>query len=225
MDMPRQRVMRGLLGGGLVFSLAFAATYLVRSLAASREATGRTPPDVATSQAPRDKGPIEELVMVYLGAASCGWSNVPEMAPLLREARSRLVVQARMLGWRFHTIGIAVDWGVEDGLQHLRRNGPFDQVATGGNWGNAALSQLLGAVTEVPATPQVVIIRRRLMPPDFDMGYFTPRVADEAVLLRLSGLIELKRWVRNGAPVPALEVRRPTGAVRSTPADEAPAGR
>jgi hypothetical protein len=115
------RALRFAAVGGAIFGAAFAITYLARAHIAARSSDGLTPLDVRVSQVPRGTIAFEELLMVYVGAASCSWSNVPEMQQMLRDVKSSLISQARANGWRFHAVGIAIDWDVEAGLAHLHR--------------------------------------------------------------------------------------------------------
>jgi hypothetical protein len=147
----------------------------------------------------------EQLVMVYVGSARCVWANDPQLPKLVEQAKLALETQAARRGWSFEAIGIAVDWIPEEGLDHLRRLGRFDEVSAGYGWANLAAAEFFNdRVPEPAATPEVLVLRRSLTMPnslDGPSGYV---LANQQVVARKSGLVELRRWVQDGALVPAL---------------------
>ncbi len=149
------------------------------------------------------RGGGDELVMVYLGAASCGWSNAEGMPELIEKIKLALHAEATARGWAFESVGIALDWNVEAGLSHLRKFGGFDEVSAGRNWDNSLAVRYLGAVEELPATPQIIAIHRVVTAANMRDGPFVLQSDSEEVLVRMSGGVEIKRWVRNGVPLPA----------------------
>ncbi len=206
----RSLALLGIGGFGLMFGLT---------------ASGRLPARVSHALAPwrpsstdgyqpsYARGGGDELVMIYLGAASCAWSNAEGMPGLVERVKVELHAKAAARGWAFEAVGIALDWDVEQGLKHLRKFGEFDEVSAGRNWDNSLALRYFGAhVTEPPSTPQVIAIHRIVTPANFRDGPFVLETTGEEVLFRVAGGVELKRWVRNGIPVPMGALQSRVGA-------------
>lgn len=144
------------------------------------------------------RDPGEELVFVFIGSASCRWSNLPEMVELFRDGRDAVQAKAQAAGLGFATMGVAQDNTVELGIEHLRRFGRFDEMAVGRGWLNTSLLKYVyGELPGVAATPQVVVVARSLIEHGGQWD-----VDGEQVLVRLSGLSEIRRWVEGGSEVP-----------------------
>jgi hypothetical protein len=144
------------------------------------------------------------LVLVYLGASTCGWSNAAGMPELIDSVKIAMAQVARARGWSFEAVGIALDWDPEAGFAHLQKMGRFDEVATGYNWGNTLAMRYFGEYSaEAPSTPELILVHRFLNAPNFESGPFMLEVTDEGVLYRAVGGIEIQRWARNHFPVPA----------------------
>jgi hypothetical protein len=184
------------------FTAAFGITYSAWPTGAYRGLGGResSTPSQASSEA-ADSTRLH-LVVVYVGAASCGWSNLPEVSELVRAVADSVRARARAKGAQFVAIGVALDWNVSDGIKHLARTAAFDQVASGGNWGNELASRYHSLVRDLPSTPQVLVLERTIAEPRHAVGRFLPEIRVERILFRVSGVVELKRWVRNGVPLP-----------------------
>jgi hypothetical protein len=147
----------------------------------------------------------EQLVLIYFGKAHCAWSNRPEMPELIETAKLHLATLAAAKGWSFEAMGVALDWSPTDGLAHLSKFGSFDEVAAGFNWANAsALRYFADRIPEPTATPQILVLRRTLLKPDFSAGAFTYRAVNERLVLRKVGVFEIHQWVKNDLPVPGL---------------------
>lgn len=177
------------------FAITFAATYnhaiSVPYLSRSDDSSDRrTASPVAGSGL--------ELVLVYVGAAACGPSNVPQLPAALERIRTAVGQQALTSGMGFRTIGIAKDADARTGLDHLRKFGRFDEVAAGGGWLNTgALKYIFGDLPGVGATPQIAVILRTVEREGSALG-----VRDERVLTRKVGVTELTEWSNAGGRLP-----------------------
>lgn len=141
-----------------------------------------------------------ELVMVYFGSESCGPSNVDYLPEAVEEIKLALRETAFENAMSFSTIGVGIDWAVEDGIQHLRKFGQFDEIMSGRSWLNRGA--FLYAWQEVPgeaATPQVVVISRDIIPPSSTRGSVSIR--DVSLVTRVVGPDRIRDWIRSGAPV------------------------
>lgn len=157
------------------------------------------PSDQVQSIAAMDTGP--ELALVYIGSSACYWSNVDGLPSLIREVGAQLREQAQANGHHFASIGIARDRNVENGLRHLRKMGPFDEVMTGRGWMNIGVLKYVYEDLRGPAiTPQVLVVRRQLYREE------TTGIRDEQVLVRKAGVAEIEAWIRQGVPVPGIAV-------------------
>ena len=151
------------------------------------------------------RDPGEELVFVFIGSSSCHWSNLPEMVQLVRDGRDAVHAKAEAEGLGFAAMGVAQDNIAERGIEHLRQFGRFDELAVGRGWLNSSLLKYVyGEFPGAAATPQVVVVARSLIEHG---GQWS--VEAERVLVRLSGLSEIRRWVESGSQIPGLKVSRP----------------
>lgn len=142
--------------------------------------------------------PGQELVFVVIGSSSCAWSRLSETANLVREARDSLVARTEASHVTLATVGVAKDNIPERGIRHLRRFGRFDEVMTGRGWRNAGVLRYIYNDFPGPAvTPQVLVIARELARSG---GQW--EIADERVLVRKAGLLEIRRWVNGGSGIP-----------------------
>ena len=140
----------------------------------------------------------DQLVLVYIGSSTCGWSNRPELSPMIRNLKSELSERAGAAGLGFAAVGVARDIRAADGLAHLEEFGPFDEVMAGNSWANTGIQEFVygvGGMGGPGATPQVVLVSRRL---DYSAGHVS--LVDGRVLLRRSGFGEISDWVDAGAP-------------------------
>ena len=150
--------------------------------------------------------PGEEIVLVYVGSSTCRWSNLPELPGLVRAMKTDFHSRARRRGKPFVALGIARDRLAADGLEHLAKFGAFDEVMAGNSWANTGIQHFLYGDAEIAgpaATPQVVLLSRRLADPS---GHVS--IADERVLLRKTGFEAIREWAANGLPVPELDRER-----------------
>ena len=160
----------------------------------------------------------EELLLIYVGSSTCGWSNRPELQQMVRGLKIELRSRALMEGRSFAAIGIARDRRASDGLSHLDKFGLFDEVAAGHGWANSGLQKYIygsGEMAGRAVTPQIILVSRRL---HYPAGHVS--IADEHVLLRRTGLDQISEWVDDGAPIPDHDDER---ASAPSPAFQLPA--
>jgi len=164
--------------------------------------------------------PGGELVLVFLGSSTCGFSNLPRFPARIHDIKLSLSKRAADLGLSFVAIGLALDWNAETGFRYLRKFGRFDEILVGRNWfGTGAEKFIWEEFPGEPATPQLILLYRVL--PGSKSGDSAPsgRFESERVLLRLSGIVKIDGWVRRGMPLPGLspewnaESQNPAGAL------------
>lgn len=129
----------------------------------------------------------EELVLVYLGAWSCPWSNVDGLRDAVRSIRDDWHRVAQDSGKGFATVGIAPDVSVDEGVEHLAKYGSFDEVIVGRGWLNVGMMKYVyGDIPGPAATPQVLIIERTI-----HRVAGQTWISDEKVVRRLVGADEI----------------------------------
>ena len=141
--------------------------------------------------APTEGG--EEVVLVYLGAASCGWSNIDGLPDAVRRIRDHWYALTRgEAGTGFATVGIARDVNIDAGIEHLAKYGPFDEAVVGRGWLNVGFFKYVyGEMPGPAATPQVLVVQRTV----HRTGGQT-WISDERVLRRFVGADEIMQWHR-----------------------------
>ena len=142
--------------------------------------------------------PGEQLLLVYVGSSTCGWSNRPELPGMIRRLKGELSSRAAAAGTQFAAIGVARDRKAEDGLAHLEKFGPFDEVLAGQGWANTGIQEYIYGAADMAGpgvTPQLIVLSRRL---DYSVGHVAAK--EQRVLLRKTGLGNITEWVEAGAP-------------------------
>ena len=188
-------------GVALVLAAFFAATFAgatVRRLLKSSDAQG---PGTPVLGAGRINGSLEqrEIRVVYIGRSSCAWCTSPELKTALESLRALLRARNDSLGVRGSFHGVAVDLDPDLGVSHLKHLAPFDEVGSGRGWSSAAAEPYVTGPFAGPlATPQLLVIARRLQFPD-STGTGLPLISDERLLTRKIGLMEIVAWIREGA--------------------------
>lgn len=148
-----------------------------------------------TPEARRDSG--EELLFIVIGSSGCRWSNKPELARLVRRARDVVRSEAMSRDAGFATLGVAQDNVPQLGIEHLEKFGRFDELSVGRGWRNSGLLKYVYEEFPGPAaTPQVLVVARDLIG---EGGQW--EVANERVLVRLTGVAEIAAWLQGGAHV------------------------
>lgn len=156
----------------------------------AREAREYRPGSVAAT------GTDDELVLVYLGSSSCGWSNLPEVSRAVRDAKILVAGRARNSGMRFSALGIALDVDASRGWAHLRKAGLFDEVAAGMGWANSGAEKyVFGSLAGPASTPQLLVVQRSLSTGPGGR----PKAESERVLVRKTGSNAIVSWVSRGA--------------------------
>ncbi len=184
----------------VVFAVAFMGTV-----------TGRVPsierllPQAETRSFERGKilEGGKQLVMIYLGSSSCAWANRDDVRAAVREVKKLLAERAARTERPFVTIGVSLDWSIEDGLTHLTEIGEFDEIAVGNKWVNlAAIRYIWHDVPGPASTPQIIVVERTVLAPESKDVIAVRDVPTEALLARKVGAFEILRWVDNGAALP-----------------------
>lgn len=169
--------------------------FTLAKFAASRAETGDTRALTVRYKPSHRTGPQEQRVMVYVGKASCSWSNQPDMPSVIEEIKVRLSQQAEREGKGFAAIGIAVDWSSEAALTHLQRFGKFDEIAAGNSWSNSTAARFFwGDFAGAAATPTVILYSREFSSRSGDGVEATLAFANERLIARKVGVDELRAW-------------------------------
>ena len=154
----------------------------------------------------RKVSPGQEFILVFIGSYECAASRAPELAPAFRDAQTSLRARVAAENAEFVTVGVAVDWVVDEGLAFLKDIATFDEMSAGRSWLNSSAVPLLwGAQAGEPALPQIVLLSRRIVA---DPGSY--RIDEERVLLRKVGLDEILQWQALGFPSADLPRLPPT---------------
>ena len=154
----------------------------------SRYVSLTTPPP--TNAMPYVLGVNNEYVVIYIGSAGCVYCLDEELPAHVHQIVRRVREQAESEGVLFHTVGISIDPKAEEGIGHLARLGPFDEVLAGASWVNTgAMKYVWDGFPAEPATPQVLVVRRVV---EMTQTYF--RIESESVVRRELGLPQIERW-------------------------------
>jgi len=146
-----------------------------------------------------------QLEMVFIGSPRCKWSNQPELPALINKIRSDLSILADSLGMSFNAVGIAVDWDPVAGLEYLAGIGQFNEMSSGGNWGNSmVLKHIWSDGSAVPSTPQLLVYSRDLRVPSVGGAWASFAEINREKVFGKVGFQAIKGWAENGSQVPRL---------------------
>jgi hypothetical protein len=141
--------------------------------------------------------------MLYVRAAGCGWSNQPGIPEAVEVLKLRLAEFAEREQMSFMAIGVALDWSPEEGMEHVAKFGPFDELSVGYNWGNSlALRYMWSSELVAPVTPQVVVYRRLLTVPKDSVGPARFGEADVTLVGSLGGAKDIIGWANSDLMLP-----------------------
>ena len=143
--------------------------------------------------------PEKELIMVFIGSSTCGYSNDSSLPKLIEEAKLKLHDKAADQGWSFSTVGVSIDWVTSDGIDHLNKFGYFDEVMTGRKWHGTGANIYLRDIQGINATPQVLVLARNSERSNEDGGESVKR---ETPVYRIAGLDQINNWLSRGLPLP-----------------------
>jgi hypothetical protein len=141
--------------------------------------------------------------MIYFGSAGCAGSNHPELPRAIEMLKRRLAGYAEEHSMGFKAIGVAFDWDPAGGVEHLRKFGQFDEIATGSHWGNTLAVTYLWPEDSVPAmTPQVLVYERLFTTPSDSTIRPSFSESDLELLARASGLTSILEFAQSKAVLP-----------------------
>jgi hypothetical protein len=153
---------------------------------------------------PRVSVKEKEIVMVYVGASTCGFANDPDLPGIIEKTKLSLQERAGIQGIGFSAVGVSIDWDVKEGVQHLDKFGVFDEILTGRKWHGYGGRQFFWETlpSSLFATPQVLVIARTPDFPDSSLfGQEYPSL-NETVLVRKIGVESITEWLEQGLSLP-----------------------
>lgn len=141
-----------------------------------------------------------ELVLVYLGSSACGFSNDPTLPALVSRAKTVLKQRAQVQEWAFTAVGVAIDWVTDDGVEHLRQFGAFDEIMTGRKWQGMGAYRYFEDLPGTAGTPQILVMVRETAVTDSNVS--RPPVVREWQIHRVIGVSPIMDWVNKSLPLP-----------------------
>jgi hypothetical protein len=142
--------------------------------------------------------PATELVVVVISSSGCIASRDPEFQKAVRRLpmllNDKFTDNPEMV---IRLVGVALDWDVNKGIEHITKMAEFDEVIAGGNRLNVATEKFLWGEPRLGGgTPQLIVLQRSV-----HWGESGVVVGDERVLHHLAGPQNIAEWVRGGAPL------------------------
>ncbi len=145
----------------------------------------------------------KELVFVYIGSSTCGFSNDESLPALIERVKVELHRKAQAHGLDFSAVGVAIDWHVPHGIKHLEKFGLFNEIMTGENWqGTGARQHFGGSLSGESSTPQVLAYVRSIQGGGVERSDQYYHESDKHLLARKIGLDGISQWAELGLPMP-----------------------
>lgn len=177
---------------GIALSRGYDFEFQIHKLNARPDTSAYTPDYTRRSGA--------QLVMVYFGSASCGWSNRPSLPDAVETIKRELAAQAEEQGMTFKAVGVALDWSPESGIAHLGKMGRFDEISAGYNWGNTlALRHIWSDAFAAPRTPQILVYRQDFVAPEDEASELHYAAVGQELLMTKFGFQTITDWAESGA--------------------------
>lgn len=152
----------------------------------------------AASNAPSgDRGFSEgpELLAILVTSSTCSAASDEAFHETFERAIHKLRSYASVHEKHLATLGVAVDWDIDQGLQALRKLGRFDEIAAGRKWLNSTALRLIApTVGGTPVIPQFIVVSRQVVQDSGQVG-----TTADSVILRLIGPDAIVAWEREGA--------------------------
>lgn len=147
----------------------------------------------------------EELVFIFASSRStCPACEEAELSELINDIKTKIQDRARELDIGFTSIGIAVDWSPETGIDHLQNISSFDEMIVGRNWYNTGMVKY--TFSDFPGRrglPQIIITKRVYsgeMNPERGVISGYNGIESDVELHRVFGPPAFARWNRDGVP-------------------------
>lgn len=144
-----------------------------------------------------------EIALIYIGCSTCGFANVKGLPLAFDKVKQALKKQATSYGYGFKIIGISRDHVITEGLVHLTKYGPFDEIMTGNSWSNTGLIKYM--YNQIPgkaSTPQILVTRRSFLNINNQQRAIYRGIESESLLVRKIGVQEIIKWAEAGSPIP-----------------------
>ncbi len=162
-------------------------------------AAARFPLDPTTDRVSDPTAPWagSETMVALVVSSTCGAARDSTLRRLLVGLRTRIRNGlGHEPGERLVYVGVALDQSVESGVNILRRLGPFDEISAGGGWMNQlAIRYLHRDLAGEAATPQILVVRRRL-----GRSWAAHAVGVDTLLARVVGSSALIGWLKQPDP-------------------------
>ena len=185
-------------------AVGFATAFAIKSRRsamprASSVATSTSPE--ATELAALGLGSGRELVAYVLLSSHCDYCQRPETKEAVARIRTLLVQRHSHTFRSVKVVGVAVNSDIRDGFTYLNQVGlaSFDEISVGSGWRNDEVVRLIwkNRLAEA-AVPQVIVVSDSMKS---SLNPLALAYAADTVLLVVSGVKALVKWVRDGVPL------------------------
>ena len=97
-------------------------------------------------------------------------------------------------------MGVAIDWVTDDGVDHLRQFGAFDEIMAGRKWQGTGAYRYFEEIPGATGIPQILVLMRETAVADSTVS--RPPVVQERQIHRVIGVHPIKDWINNTLPLP-----------------------
>jgi len=88
--------------------------------------------------------------MVYIGSSKCVYSNNRHTHKMVSDIKKRLESSFKETGVGFVSTGISTDRSSKEGLEFLKKSGPYNEILVGGGSFNLGLIKYVSGSTSTP---------------------------------------------------------------------------
>lgn len=146
-----------------------------------------------------------DLVAIVISSPRCGYCATDESKSIIGKTIDELSLKADSLDAGFMTVGVSVNWNVDEGYHHLKELSDFDEHIIGNNWQNSgALKYVFDDMPGTPGIPQLVLTKRTYDAKTDSLGKIKGLILgleSETLLTRKVGVNIIENWLNKGLPI------------------------
>lgn len=132
--------------------------------------------------------------ILYFGATSCGYCNVPENIQNITKMTNE--VSELYKGFRIKKVIVAMDEDITEGLKFIGKYGSqWDEIAVGDFYYNELAMIYLNKV-QIPGVPHILVIKHTTI----KAAYNVPGIVKTETLVDLVGGEQINKWIIESYP-------------------------
>lgn len=147
----------------------------------------------------------EEIVFTYITSPACALCTQSETFENVIKLKNLLKEKADSLDLGYLALAVVISWDVDEGYNHLKNFGKFDEILIGNNWfGTGGIKYLFEEIPGRPGVPQILLTKRIYNAEVDESGMIQSMsgVETEVEITRKVGTNNIEKWLEEKARLP-----------------------